>query len=120
MWTPKSLLDLIEASKSPWPAASLRSGSALWARSKKIPGAGKCTRDVQVACGGTAPPEAMIRSLDKYGFHLTHLWGMTETTPLATTGGIRGHMRDWSEDEKYRVRASQGWPAPIDRVARAC
>jgi fatty-acyl-CoA synthase len=70
-------------------------------------------RNVHVVCGGTAPPEALIRTLDTYGFHLTHLWGMTETTPVATTGGIRGHMLDWSEEERYRTRAAQGWPCPF-------
>ena len=38
---------------------------------------------------------------------------MTETTPLATTGGVRSQMHDWSKDEKYRVRSAQGWPAPF-------
>jgi fatty-acyl-CoA synthase len=68
---------------------------------------------IRVICGGTAPPLELIRKLDGYGIHMLHLWGMTETTPLATTGHLKSHMRDWSEEEKYQARAKQGWPVPF-------
>ena len=68
---------------------------------------------VRVICGGTAPPLELIRKLDGYGIHMLHLWGMTETTPLATTGHLKSHMHDWSEEEKYQARAKQGWPVPF-------
>jgi fatty-acyl-CoA synthase len=55
----------------------------------------------------------MIRALDRYGFELRHLWGMSETTPVATLGGVKADMRDSSIDEKYRARSKQGWPAPF-------
>jgi fatty-acyl-CoA synthase len=68
---------------------------------------------VRVICGGTAPPLELIRSLDRYGIRMIHLWGMTETTPLATTGHLKSHMRDWNEEAKYQARAKQGWPVPF-------
>jgi fatty-acyl-CoA synthase len=68
---------------------------------------------VRVICGGTAPPLELIRKLDGFGIRLLHLWGMTETTPLATTGQLKTHMHDWSDEEKYRARAKQGWPVPF-------
>jgi fatty-acyl-CoA synthase len=77
------------------------------------PGKWKLPHPLSVPCGGTAPPEGLIRALDKYGIHIRHLWGMTETSPLATTGGIRQHMRDWTEDDQYKVRARQGWASPF-------
>src|SRR5216683_2713421 len=58
---------------------------------------------VRVICGGTAPPLELIRKLDGFGIRILHLWGMTETTPLATTGQLKTHMRDWSDEEKYQV-----------------
>jgi fatty-acyl-CoA synthase len=68
----------------------------------------------------SAPPLELIRKLDGYGIHMLHLWGMTETTPLATTGHLKSHMRNWSEEEKYQARAKQGWPVPFVelRIAR--
>ena len=68
---------------------------------------------VRVICGGTAPPLELIRSLDRYGIRMVHLWGMTETTPLATTGHLKSHMRDWNDEAKYQARAKQGWPVPF-------
>ena len=68
---------------------------------------------IRIACGGTAPPESLIRALDKHGLHILHLWGMTETTPLATVGRLKRHMTEWPEDRQYEARAKQGWPAPF-------
>jgi fatty-acyl-CoA synthase len=80
---------------------------------EKNPGRWKFDWPVRVICGGTAPPLELIRKLDGYGIRLLHLWGMTETTPLATTGHLKSHMRNWSQEEKYQARAKQGWPVPF-------
>ena len=75
---------------------------------------------VRVICGGTAPPLGLMRGLDRFGIRMLHLWGMTETTPLATCGQLKSHMRDWEEETKYQARAKQGWPVPFVelRIAR--
>src|SRR5260221_13828554 len=80
---------------------------------EKNPGRWKFDWPMRVICGGTAPPLELIRSLDRYGIRMVHLWGMTETTPLATTGHLKSHMRDWNDEEKYQMRAKQGWPVPF-------
>jgi fatty-acyl-CoA synthase len=88
---------------------------------EKNPGRWKFSSPVRVVCGGTAPPVRLIRALDKHGLHIVHLWGMTETTPIATIGRLKAHMRDWTEDAQYEVRSKQGWPIPFVelRVMRA-
>src|SRR5258708_10415957 len=63
--------------------------------------------------GAPAPPLELIRKLDRFGLHIKHLWGMTETTPIGTSGGLRPHMSGWPEDKLYEVRAKPGWPAPF-------
>jgi acyl-CoA synthetase (AMP-forming)/AMP-acid ligase II len=68
----------------------------------------KLPREISAMCGGAAPPEGLIRALDKHGIHVVHLWGMTETSPLATTCGVRAHMGEWHEDKQYKVRSRQG------------
>jgi len=80
---------------------------------EKHPGRWKHASPVRIVCGGTAPPERLMRALDQHGLHILHLWGMTETTPLATVGKLKSHMRDWTPDRQYEVRAKQGWPAPF-------
>jgi len=80
---------------------------------EKNPGRWKISQPVRLPCGGSAPPEALMRGLDRFGFHLVHLWGMTETTPLATMGAVKSTMAHFSEDEKYEVRKRQGLPVPF-------
>ena len=79
---------------------------------EKTPGRWKFDWPVRIICGGTAPPLELIRRLDSHGLHLIHLWGMTETTPLATTGRLKAEMQEWPEEAKYEARAKQGWPVP--------
>src|SRR2546429_8305837 len=80
---------------------------------EKNPERWKFNWPVRVICGGTAPPLELIRKLDRYGIRMQHLWGMTETTPLATTGQLKTHMRSWTDEAKYQARAKQGWPVPL-------
>jgi fatty-acyl-CoA synthase len=60
----------------------------------------------RVLCGGSAVPLALIRAFsDEFGIEITHAWGMTETSPVATVAtppvGAQG-------EECWRYRASQG------------
>jgi len=76
---------------------------------EKHPDRWKFSSPIRLLVGGTAPPLRLMRALDKHNLHIMHLWGMTETTPLATLGRLKSHMRDWSEDDRYEVRTKQGW-----------
>jgi fatty-acyl-CoA synthase len=80
---------------------------------EKNPGRWKFPTPVRIICGGTAPPVRLMRALDKHNVHILHLWGMTETAPIGTVGRLKRHMRDWTEDDQYEVRAKQGWPTPF-------
>jgi fatty-acyl-CoA synthase len=80
---------------------------------EKNPGRWKFNWPVRLVVGGTAPPERLMRALDKHNLHILHLWGMTETTPLATVGKLKRHMMDWTPDQQYEVRTKQGWPSPF-------
>lgn len=83
---------------------------------EKNPVKWKFDSPVTVLCGGTAPPVELIRRLDRFGVHIKHLWGMTETAPIGTSGGLRAHMHGWPDEKKYDVRAKQGWPAPFVEI----
>jgi len=80
---------------------------------EKHPDRWKFPSSIRLLVGGTAPPLRLMRALDKHNLHIMHLWGMTETTPLATLGRLKSHMRDWSEEDRYEVRSKQGWPGPF-------
>ncbi len=67
----------------------------------------------EIMCGGSAVPEALIRAYDeRFGVPVLQGWGMTETSPLASTSRVPGE-EELSEDEQYRVRAVQGRTLPL-------
>lgn len=73
----------------------------------------KREHDVRIMCGGTAPPESLIRALDRHKLHILHAWGMTETSPAATISKLKPAMDHWPEEQQYAVRGKQGWPLPF-------
>ncbi len=79
----------------------------------KSPGRWKFSPRLEAIVAGSAPPESMLRDLDRHGLRALQSWGMTETTPIATTSRLLAHMHSLSEDAKYAVRVKQGRPAPF-------
>src|SRR5919198_1092610 len=66
-----------------------------------------------IMCGGSAVPESLIRAYDeRFGVPVLQGWGMTETSPLASTSRVPGE-EELSEDEQYKVRALQGRTLPL-------
>jgi len=61
-----------------------------------------------VACGGSAVPVSLMRTFeDKHGVQIRQLWGMTETSPLAT---MAWPPPGTPEDQHWAFRATQGQP----------
>jgi fatty-acyl-CoA synthase len=68
-----------------------------------------CIRCIPI--GGSAAPRALIEKFDKkYGARMLHAWGMTEMTPLGTVCRLKSPMEARPDDERYAVRAKQGYP----------
>jgi acyl-CoA synthetase (AMP-forming)/AMP-acid ligase II len=63
--------------------------------------------------GGSAAPEALIRKLDKFGINLVQGWGMTESSPVATTSELKRQMIGLRSDEKYAIKARAGLAVPF-------
>jgi fatty-acyl-CoA synthase len=61
-----------------------------------------------VVCGGSAVPVSLMRTFeDRYGVQIRQLWGMTETSPLAT---MAWPPPGTPEDQHWAFRATQGQP----------
>jgi fatty-acyl-CoA synthase len=61
-----------------------------------------------VVCGGSAVPVSLMRTFeDKYDVQIRQLWGMTETSPLAT---MAWPPPGAPEDQHWAFRATQGQP----------
>lgn len=58
--------------------------------------------------GGAAAPLALVEKLREHDAYLMPLWGMTETSPLATFGGWTDDMREQSVAERNRRQTSAG------------
>ncbi|SAL44368.1 acyl-CoA synthetase [Caballeronia peredens] len=63
---------------------------------------------VHAMVAGAAPPAAMIEGMERMGFQLTHVYGLTEVYGPAT---VCAHQAEWSEldiGERARLNARQG------------
>ena len=110
---PSSLLHLIEQE-----GVTVAFGvPTIWfgvaAELEKNPGRWKLSRPLRINCGGAAPPIELIHTLARHNIELTHVFGMTESTPHLTASRLRSYMHGWPEDRKDAVRSMQGSPAPL-------
>jgi acyl-CoA synthetase (AMP-forming)/AMP-acid ligase II len=61
-----------------------------------------------VTIGGSAAPRAMIEFFQSRGVEVGHAWGMTEMSPIGTTGGRPHDWDDMSFEDKVDRIAKQG------------
>ncbi len=63
----------------------------------------------RVVIGGSAAPRAMIeRFWNQLGAYVVHAWGMTEMSPLGTTGTLLPKHAQLSDRERFDVQSKQG------------
>jgi fatty-acyl-CoA synthase len=68
----------------------------------------------RVMIGGAQPPTSLIeRYRTEFGIAIHQVWGMTETSPLASVAWPKEYMRDWPDDRLTEVvRTQAGLPLP--------
>ena len=67
--------------------------------------------------GGAAAPQSLIEGFEKqFGVPITHAWGMTEMTPLGTVSKLKSYLEELPEEERFKIRAKQGIPAPFVEI----
>ncbi|WP_295631492.1 long-chain fatty acid--CoA ligase [Novosphingobium sp.] len=62
----------------------------------------------QVVCGGSAMPRSMIERFMGQGVRVVHAWGMTETSPIGTTGAESWDWDDRSFEDQVTIKSYQG------------
>jgi fatty-acyl-CoA synthase len=72
----------------------------------------RSTHRVEVATGGAAPPSAVIEAMERMGFRVTHLYGLTESYGPATLCAPQPGWDDLELASRAKRMARQGVPMP--------
>ncbi len=78
------------------------------------PGKWDLSRMKGMLVGGSAAPRAMIAGFkQRHGLNVVHGWGMTETSPVASTAMLPGDLAQADEETQFDYIAMQGVPLPF-------
>jgi acyl-CoA synthetase (AMP-forming)/AMP-acid ligase II len=59
--------------------------------------------------GGAAAPLSLIEQFEqRYGVNVCHAWGMTEMSPVGTTGMLKPRFDALSEEQRFSIKLKQG------------
>lgn len=106
---PEPLADMIANERVTVAAGVPTIWRGLYQELKANPRDISCVRALVV--GGSAMPRALTKAYEsELGVNVVHAWGMTELSPLGTVSMLMGHHADKSDEEKWGVKATQGYP----------
>jgi fatty-acyl-CoA synthase len=66
--------------------------------------------------GGSAVPRSLIAAYKKHGLSIVQGWGMTETSPVASTTDLIGDLRSADPDTQLDFQATAGLPLPLVEI----
>jgi fatty-acyl-CoA synthase len=74
------------------------------------PDSATCSFDypIKVMTAAAPPPAAILQEMESRGFHMTHVYGLTETYGPAVMCAWKGEWDSESPDERARLKARQG------------
>ncbi len=102
-----SLIDLVETQRPTVAGAVPTIWNDVMHRLEAEPGHDMSSLRL-VACGGSAVPVSLMRTFEeRHGVQIRQLWGMTETSPLAT---MAWPPPGTGEERHWDLRATQGQP----------
>jgi len=70
-------------------------------------------RRVEMMTAGASPPAAVIEGMEAIGFHITHVYGLTEVYGPATVCAWHGEWDALPTEERSRLKARQGVIYPV-------
>jgi fatty-acyl-CoA synthase len=111
---PESLLDDMARERVTWAAGV----PTIWLGVLQLLDAQPGRWDLsQLECmfvGGAAAPRAMIAGFkERHRLTVAHSWGMTETSPVATTAALPGKLARRDAETQLDCTATQGLPLPL-------
>src|SRR5690606_12675264 len=103
----QSVYELLEGQKVTFTAAvpTVWQGLMAFLRENNL----KPTTLKRVAIGGSAIPEVVLRAFEEdYGVEVIHAWGMTEMSPIGTTGKLLPQHYEMDHEAQIKVKMKQG------------
>ena len=70
-------------------------------------------RTVEVMTAAAPPPSAVIQAMEEMGFHITHVYGLTETYGPAVTCAWHDEWNALPADRRAAIKARQGVAYPV-------
>jgi fatty-acyl-CoA synthase len=70
-------------------------------------------RRIEMMTAGAPPPAAVIEGMEALGFHITHVYGLTEVYGPAVVCAWHGEWDELAAGERARLKARQGVSYPV-------
>jgi fatty-acyl-CoA synthase len=111
---PESLLEAFAEEQVTWTAGVPTIWLGILGLLDANPGKWDLSRMKGMLVGGSAAPRSMIAGFkQRHGMNVVHGWGMTETSPVASTAQLPGELSEADEDTQIDYIAMQGRPLPL-------
>jgi acyl-CoA synthetase (AMP-forming)/AMP-acid ligase II len=117
---PQSLLEDFVQEKVTWAAGVPTIWMGILQMLDANPDAWDISHMKGMLVGGSAVPRSMITAFAKHGLTIVQGWGMTETSPVASTTALPHDLQYVDEEERFDLMAMAGLPlAFVEIRARA-
>jgi acyl-CoA synthetase (AMP-forming)/AMP-acid ligase II len=117
---PESLLDDFVQEQVTWTAGVPTIWLGMLQLLEAQPGKWDLSHMRGMLVGGAAVPRALIAAYKRHGLMIVQGWGMTETSPVASTTDMIGDLRSADDDTQLDFMATAGVPLPLVEIrARA-
>jgi fatty-acyl-CoA synthase len=114
---PQSLLEDFVQEKVTWTAGVPTIWLGILGMLDADPGAYDLSHMKGMFVGGSAAPRTMIAAFkERHGLNVVHGWGMTETSPVASTAQLPYDLAEADDDTKFDFIAMQGLPLPFVEI----
>jgi acyl-CoA synthetase (AMP-forming)/AMP-acid ligase II len=114
---PESLLEDFVQEQVTWTAGVPTIWMGMLQLLDANPGKWDLSRMKGMLVGGSAVPRAMIAAYkERHDLAVVQGWGMTETSPVASTTDYVGDLRHADQDTKFDYTAMAGLPLPLVEI----
>ncbi len=116
----ESLLDLCAATQVNFTAGVPTIWMRVYEELTKAPERWALNDGLRMFVGGSATPSSLIEKFRSIGLTLQTVWGMTETSPIASVSSMRPEIDLLDENAQARYRARAGIPLPLVDLRVRC